>query len=269
MHSSMGGGNAWMKIMGINEPMAKRGQKKGAAEGILGWAEKSDLRKVICWRPDKTEKSNDETKKTGETPEARSDKRKRVKIEKIREKRLIMRNKCQLLSTFCTISTSVSTSVSTNVDTSVSTRASTRSVLSASVSVLSVPLLVLSTPVAMPVPSGPVPKRWVRVSILELHWGLQKLVEKRKKKRWRKKSAANYEAEIPLLDQTPIVTFPLYPKLLIALPYYCCRCPTTFFFFRESLLSFLNFFFINIENTQIILNFDFQGGFSLGLPLKS
>ena len=38
MHSSMGGGNAWMKIMGINEPMAKRGQKKGAAEGILGWA---------------------------------------------------------------------------------------------------------------------------------------------------------------------------------------------------------------------------------------
>ena len=36
MHSSMGGGNAWMKIMGINEPMAKRGQKKGAADGILG-----------------------------------------------------------------------------------------------------------------------------------------------------------------------------------------------------------------------------------------
>ena len=36
MHSSMGGGNAWIKIMGINEPMAKRGQKKGAAEGILG-----------------------------------------------------------------------------------------------------------------------------------------------------------------------------------------------------------------------------------------
>ena len=56
MHSSMGGGNAWMKIMGINEPMAKRGQKKGAAEGILGWAEKSE--KLIWWGPDKTDKSD-------------------------------------------------------------------------------------------------------------------------------------------------------------------------------------------------------------------
>ena len=47
MHSSMGGGNAWMKIMGINEPMAKRGQKKGAADGILGWAEKWDAEKLF------------------------------------------------------------------------------------------------------------------------------------------------------------------------------------------------------------------------------
>ena len=54
MHSSMGGGNAWMKIMGINEPMAKRGQKKGAADGILGWAEKWDVEELF------DDKSNEE-----------------------------------------------------------------------------------------------------------------------------------------------------------------------------------------------------------------